>query len=93
MNYTGDVARLYSNGRLLADDFFSGPSWEVGLDRFREELKAGPLEVDILPLRKDAPIFLEKRYWPPFSQGEQAAELQSLTLIPEYQLSIDTGGK
>jgi hypothetical protein len=93
VKYVGDVARLYSHGRLLADDFFSGLSWEVGLDRFRKELQAGPLELDILPLRRDAPIFLERRFRPQFSQSGQVAKLHSMALIPEYQLSIDTGGQ
>ena len=78
---------------MLADDFFSGLSWEVGLDRFRKELQAGPLELDILPLRRDAPIFLERRFRPQFSQSGQVAKLHSMALIPEYQLSIDTGGQ
>jgi len=91
VNYVGDVARVLVNGRLLEDDFFKGPSWSVGLDRFKAELSESPLELDILPLRKDAPIFLEKRYWPQFPQAGQVAELRSIALVPEYQLSIDTG--
>jgi hypothetical protein len=90
MKYVGDVARLYSNGKLLDDNFYTGLPWSVGLDRFRKELKAGPLSLEILPLRKDAPIFVETRYWPLFPKSGQAAELRSLTLEPEYQLSINS---
>jgi hypothetical protein len=89
--YMGDVARLYSSGRFLEDDFYNGQPWDIGLDRFKHELQTAPLELDILPLRKDAPIFLEKQYWPQFPKGDQMADLQSLKLIPEYQLSIDIG--
>jgi beta-galactosidase len=90
--YVGDVARLYANGRLLEDNFYTGLPWSVGLDRFRNELKAGPLELDILPLRKDAPVFLERRDRPTLLRSNQRDDLQSLRLIPEYQLSIDTEG-
>ncbi len=89
--YYGDVARLYSHGRLLDDNFYNGMPWKVGLKRFSSELKSGPLQLDILPLRKDAPIFLEKGRWPRFPKSGQVAELKSLTLVPEYRLSIDTG--
>ncbi len=88
-NYYGDVAPLYSGGRLLDDNFYNGLPWEVGLKRFSGELKRDSLELDILPLRKDAPTFLEKGYWPEFPESGQVAELKSLTLVPEYELSID----
>lgn len=91
VKYAGDIARLYSDDRLLDDDFYNGVPWMIGLDRFKTKLKAGTLKLDILPLRKDAPIFLEKGCWPEFPKNGQVAELKSLTLIPEYQLSIDTG--
>jgi beta-galactosidase len=89
VKYSGDIARLYSDNHLLDDNFYNGLPWEVGLKRFDKELKAGPLELAILPLRKDAPIFLEKKRWPEFPQSGQVAELKSLKLVPEYQLSID----
>lgn len=89
--YYGDVARLYSHGRLLEDNFYNGITWKVGLKRFQKALEAGPLELYILPLRKDAPIFLEKGEWPEFPKSGQVAELKSLTLVPKYQLIIDTG--
>ncbi len=87
--YFGDVARLYSDGKLLEDNFYNGTTWKVGLKRFENYLRAGPLQLDILPLRKDAPVFLEKGMWPQFPKSGQAAELKSLTLVPEYQLVVD----
>lgn len=89
--YYGDVARLYSDGRLLEDNFYNGLPWEVGLKRFSQALNAGPLELYILPLRKDAPIFLEKGKWPDFPKSGQVAKLKSLKLVPEYQLIVDIG--
>lgn len=91
VRYYGDVARLYSRGVLLEDNFYNGLPWEVGLRRFGKELMEGPLELYILPLRKDAPIFLEKGEWPQFPKSGQTAELKSLTLVPEYQLILNTG--
>ncbi len=87
--YYGDVARLYSHGKLLEDNFYNGTTWKVGVKRFENDLRAGPLQLEILPLRKDAPIFLEKGCWPEFPASGQVAELESLTLTPEYRLIVD----
>jgi hypothetical protein len=90
VNYTGDVARLTSGGRLLEDDFFNGIPWQVGLERFRSELMAGPLTLEILPLRKDAPVFIEGRLRPDFGTSGQLAVLHSLRLVPEFELVVQT---
>jgi hypothetical protein len=66
--YDGDMARLYEDGKVLADDFFVGPDyeWEIGLKRFGLG-KAHDFCLEILPLASDAPIFLEK--WPEMEDG------------------------
>ena len=59
IQYVGDVAHLYLGGRLIADDFYKGTPWRVGLKRFWEELKEKPLSLQILPLDPAAPIYFE----------------------------------
>jgi hypothetical protein len=88
VKYVGDVARLTSDGKLLADDFYNGKSLQIGLRRFRESIDKTGLELQILPMRKDAPIFLEDQYRMPPGDG-QVGDLKGLTLVPEYQLTID----
>jgi hypothetical protein len=88
VDYVGDVARLYSGSLLLEDDFFDGEAWWVGLGRFAPKWAAGPLDLEILPLRRDAPIFLEKRMRPDPFTGDQVVALRPLSLIPEYQISF-----
>ena len=58
IEYQGDCARLYANGRLLADNFQYGRPFLYGLWR----LPAGTteLELRILPLQPDAPIYLPR---------------------------------
>lgn len=90
IDYTGDVARLTSEGDLLDDNFYNGTRWDVGLRRFASEVQRGPLELIILPLRKDAPIYLQHSSWPDFGEHNQMVRLRSLRLIPEYQFSIYT---
>lgn len=83
INYAGDVARLYENGVLVADNFFLGPDyvWEVGLKRFGRG-KAHEFRLEIDPLAEKAPVFLEK--WPPLKNGV-ACELSSASA--EIQVS------
>lgn len=90
IRYKGDVARLYSGDRLLTDDFFNGRPWQIGLRRFLEAGKSSPLELAILPLRKDAPVYFELPNQLVFEPGGQTSALDEVSLIPEYQIAIDT---
>ena len=91
VQYTGDVARISSHGRLLDDDFYNGKTWSIGLRRFADAIRQGPLDLSILPLRKDAPIYLEDRDRPDFGAQSQMDKLRTLKLVPEYQFVIPIG--
>ena len=89
IRYAGDISRLYSGENLLHDNFFNGSVWEIGLKRFGQELLTRPLEVRILPLRKDAPIYLAKSSWPVFPDSGEIAEIFEVTLQPEYETVME----
>ena len=79
--YIGDVARLTLNGKLIEDNFYSGREFDLGLNRYLPEILTGDLRLEILPLRKDAPIFLEPKAQPDFGGAESLAKLQSVEII------------
>ena len=56
--YRGDCARLYANGRLVADNFYYGRPFLYGLWRLPDDCQK--LELRILPLQPDAPIYLPR---------------------------------
>ena len=58
ITYHGDCARLYANGKLLADNFYYGRPFLYGLWRLPEDVTE--LELRILPLQPDAPIYLPR---------------------------------
>ena len=89
VDYVGDMARLYSGSRLLEDNFYDGEPWTIGLRRFAADLDSGPLELDILPLRRDAPIFLERDRRAP-AAAAPVATLLKVSVVPSYQVSIAT---
>ncbi|MGD0479242.1 MAG: beta-galactosidase [Terracidiphilus sp.] len=88
VRYEGDLARLSANHKLLADDFYNGEPWMVGLSRFLARDGSGNFELSILPLRKDAPIYFEFAAPLEFAPNAQIDKLDSLRLVPEYQLEI-----
>jgi beta-galactosidase len=88
LHYDGDIAHLSSGGNLLDDNFYNGKPWSVGLNRFAPQIARSGLELQILPRRADAPIFLERHYRDHPANVAQIMQLKSLQLIPQYQLQL-----
>jgi len=89
--YKGDLARL-SSTKLLTDNFYNGQIWPVGLTRFADLSHSNRFELQIMPLRKDAPIYLEAPSRPDFPANGQVVALDQLDLVPEYELDVDWAG-
>jgi hypothetical protein len=92
VDYRGDVARLYGASRLLNDNFFNGQPWSIGLGRFLNQEKPRTFELSILPLRSDAPVYLELGQQLKFSANGQVATLEGVRLVPEYELMLCDNG-
>jgi hypothetical protein len=92
VDYEGDVARLSSGHQLLTDDFYNGHPWLVGLGRFLNPRDPSTSELSILPLRKDAHVYFEMPKPVNFSSTGQIDQLDRLSLVPEYQLILNTAG-
>ena len=89
ISYQGDVARVYAGGRLITDDFYHGAPWEIGLRSIpAADLKQG-LELRILPLRQDAPIYLAAAAKPAIPAGGQVAQVMDVRVLPEYRAVAD----
>ena len=58
ISYQGDCARLYADGKLIADHFQYGRPFLYGLWRLPEGVHE--LELRILPMQKDAPVYLPR---------------------------------
>lgn len=79
IEFVGDVANLYHNGKRVADWFYTGEMWRVGLKNF-EEKWAGEWLLQIKPLQENADVYLEER--PSYTEGK-ACKLEKILL--EYQ--------
>lgn len=82
LTYQGDCAKLYCNGSLIADHYYTGRDWEVGLKRFDFPDK---LIMEVFPLNEGAKVYLEQ--WPPMKNGT-ACELSRAEAYPEYRTAI-----
>ena len=80
LDYEGEIANLYVNGEIAADNFYDGDGWEVSLKRFNYPAK---LTLMIKPLYENSKIYIEN--WPPMKDG-RAWELKGISLEPEYHV-------
>ncbi|WP_304200645.1 hypothetical protein, partial [Flavobacterium alvei] len=85
LNYFGDTASIYSNGKLMADDFYYGKPWKIGIDN----PKTKQLLVQIVPLTDEKQIYFEPGIRETIS-GKEATELKSgkITLDEKITLSF-----
>jgi beta-galactosidase len=88
--YKGDVARFYLNGTLLTDNFYNGHPFHLGLQRYAPEIYQGELLLKILPLRKDAPLYLSEDAQPDFGDLDSLVKLSSVEIIERSSVSLTT---
>ena len=72
VNYRGDCARLYADGRLVADNFYYGRPFQYGL--WRLPAHVSKLELRVLPFQPNAPIYLPREA--DKESGEQVKTIQ-----------------
>jgi hypothetical protein len=89
LNYVGDVARIYLDGKLLTDNFYNGTVFDLGLKRFGPGIYQKPLLLKILPLQKGAPIFLPPDAWPDFAAADNVATLRSAEVVETHEVELD----
>jgi hypothetical protein len=87
VKYDGDVGRLSSGDRLLDDNFFNGLPWWIGVNELGLN-EGDQLQLSVLPLRQDAPIYLPKECWPEFTANGQIAKVRAVEAVPEYEVTL-----
>lgn len=87
-HYVGDVARVLLDGKLITDDFYNGNVFDIGLRRHAPEILNGDLRIAILPLRKDAPVYMAGKARPHFGNAASVADFQGVEIVPRNQLQL-----
>jgi hypothetical protein len=76
------------DGKCITDDFYNGNAFDIGLRRHAPEILKGDLRIAILPLRKDAPIYMAESARPDFGSGTSVGVLQRVEIIQRYQSQL-----
>jgi beta-galactosidase len=85
IHYVGDVARVTLNGKLLDDNFYNGRVFYLGLKRYAPEILHGDLRLEILPLRKDAPVYIPAEARPDFDKADSIVKLAGIEMVNRYE--------
>jgi hypothetical protein len=88
LNYTGDVARIYSDDKLLTDNFYNGKPFEIGLKRFSKELINKTLLLKILPMQKGAPVYLQDNAIPDFKGMKSIVSVAGVETYENYHIKL-----
>lgn len=88
MEYEGDVAAAYLDGKLLTDHFQYGLPWEIGLKAFRSELQDHSLHVAITPLRKGTVHTIINQAQVERFEGVEIGRFRRIEAIPHYRVSL-----
>ncbi|MCX5415913.1 beta-galactosidase [Streptomyces sp. NBC_00059] len=81
LRYTGDAARAYIDGKLVADHFWYGPDWEIGLRRFADAVVQHGMEVRVLPLDQAARIHVGSSAREGLEAARAQATVESAELV------------
>jgi beta-galactosidase len=90
INYLGDTGMGFINGELVADNFYYGSDWEIGLKRFMNRPGSEEMVFYFRPLYKDAPFFEDfaPELMPDFNQERRILNINDIQFIPEYKCII-----
>jgi len=86
IHYKGDCARLFVGDCFVHDHFYNGRPWEIGLRYLPEEALTDGLTLKFLPMRKNAPIYLDEAFKIDFGGKEQVLEIETIEAIPIYEM-------
>jgi len=89
ISYIGDVARVYLGDKLLTDNFYNGKTFELGLTRFSPDIYNQDLILKILPLQKNAPIYLPVDNIN-FSDQMSIAELVGIEIEEKQTITLES---
>ncbi|SHH23900.1 Glycosyl hydrolases family 35 [Chryseolinea serpens] len=93
LTYKGDRAMAFFDGLLVADHFYYGKPWDIGLKRFIPKLQQQDMVFIFHPLSKAAPYLIDfdPSEIPDFSKENSVLQMEKIDVIPEYKavLSID----
>lgn len=88
IDYEGDIAMAFVEGRLIADHFCNGLPWIIGLKRFRPDLEKGICLV-FRPLRQGTVKNVSSNVAARFQfEGVEKLMIRAITALPQYSVRL-----
>jgi hypothetical protein len=93
VNYTGDTGMDFINGELVADHFYNGIPWQIGLRKFiSTPVKPKEMVFYFRPMKKNATYLLDLQPYPQsipdFGKSESYLKLHGVSFAPQYKTTI-----
>jgi hypothetical protein len=88
LGYTGDVARAHIGGRLVADHFWHGPEWEIGLRRFADEVLEHGIEIRVLPRPAESAVYVDPSVRARYKAALDTASVDSVRLVRRTRVEL-----
>ena len=90
IDYTGDTGMGFLDGKLVADEFYKGLPWEIGLKRFVDGKSEREMTFCFRPIYRNAPFLVDfpAAKIPDFGQNGRFLSFGSVTFVPEYRVGI-----
>ncbi len=90
INFTGDTGMGFLDGKLVADKFYNGIPWEIGLRKFYPDAASKEMVFYFRPMYKNATYLqdLNVEDVPDFTNKEKVLEIQKVSFVPEYKTML-----
>lgn len=89
IDYVGDNAVAFIDGKMINDHLYYGNSWQIGLKQYIQEIDKNGIYFYFRPMYKDASYLIDfdKDKIPNF-EGKTVCEVKNFRIIPEYQIKF-----
>lgn len=91
LDYIGDTGMGFLDGKLVADNFYNGYSWDIGLKRFIDDLTIpGEMVFYFRPMYRNATYLedLDENLIPDFNSSGTFFNLKDTDVIPVYNTEL-----
>jgi hypothetical protein len=89
VNYIGDIGQAFIDGDMIADNFWNGAVWEIGLREFAERLVDNPLTLYIIPIKEGVYVNVESTMAGRKEENTRITScIQNIKAMPLYEWEL-----
>ena len=90
IDYVGDNAVAFMDGRMINDHLYYGNHWQIGLKQYADELHEKGMYFYFRPMYRDASCLIDfEKDKIPLFEGRSICKVNKIDVIPEYKISFD----